>query len=531
MQQVIHLLEQLRGVWRFRRIGMVAAWSVLLFSLLVIIVLPDRYEASATVFVDTQTALSEATRTLTSDTSVESDIDRVREALLGAPQLTKIADEIGMTARAATPQDRQKIVDKLRWQIKIYGSAARPNQAGGGTYVISYPNASRETSIKVVDRLVTSFVEETLGGKRKGSEEAQQFLAQQIADLEKKLSQAEEALATFKKQNVGLLPGSQEDYFVRLENETTQLNKLQTDLSVASTRKNELRRQLQGEQPLMPFGADKGGTGSPAAEGGDTATRLRQSQQQLDEMLLNYTDKHPKVIALRNSIKELESRLAEEMQAARRGDSGAAARTGLTASPVYQRLQEQYNTAGVEIAGLEADIANHRQRVASLRSMLNTAPEVEAQYSRLNRDYNVTKAQYVALVDQLGRTRLGEQAAQTGVIGFHVVDPARAGFDPVFPQRPKMALGAFAFAILIGVAVAFLLDRLRPVYSSTRRLQELTRLPVLGEVSMTREDSYDAATRRSAFRVAGAFAGMFVILGLFLVTQRHLVSAFKGLLT
>jgi hypothetical protein len=42
---------------------------------------------------------------------------------------------------------------------------------------------------------------------------------------------------------------------------------------------------------------------------------------------------------------------------------------------------------GVEIAGLQADIANHRQRVASLRSMMSTAPEVEAQFSRLDRDY------------------------------------------------------------------------------------------------------------------------------------------------
>jgi uncharacterized protein involved in exopolysaccharide biosynthesis len=73
---------------------------------------------------------------------------------------------------------------------------------------------------------------------------------------------------------------------------------------------------------------------------------------------------------------------------------------------------------GVEIPGLQADIANHRQRVASLRSMISTAPEVDAQFSRLDRDYSAVKAQYEALVEQVGRARLGEQAAQTGLVRF-----------------------------------------------------------------------------------------------------------------
>ncbi len=88
-------------------------------ALLVITVLPNRYQASATVFVDTQTALSAATRTLTVDENTDSQIQRVREALLGGPQLAKIADDTGLTARAQTPEERQKVIDKLRNQIQM----------------------------------------------------------------------------------------------------------------------------------------------------------------------------------------------------------------------------------------------------------------------------------------------------------------------------------------------------------------------------------------------------------------------------
>jgi len=526
MQQFDNLIEQLRGLWRFRSIGMAVAWAVLVLALLAITVLPNRYEASATVFVNTQTAMSAATRTLTLDENTDSQIQLVREALLGGPQLGKIADDTGLTARARTPEERQQAIDKLRNQIQIALRNAGA-AAGGGTYVISYTNKDRDTSLKVVDRFVNTFVDDALGGKLRGSEQAQQFLTQQIADLEKRLRDAEEALAAFKKAHVGLLPADQNDYFKRLDTELADLDAAQTKLSVAKMRRDELERQLRGEDPLVPGGAAKGAAGAPAS---DTATRLQQSQQQLDELLLNYTEKHPKVIELRNTIAALQKRLNDEIEAARKGDASAAARTGLAASPVYQNLKLQYDQVGVEIAGLQADIANHRQRVAALRSMMNTAPEVEAQFSRLNRDYTVVKAQYEALVEQLGRARLGEQAAQTGLVRFDVVDPPRAGFDPVFPKRPLLAVGALLAAIAAGVGVAFLLNMLRPAFGSVQRLHEVTGLPVLGAVSMTWIERYDAQLRRSALQLAAGVLGLVALCGVFIASQRYLADAVRSLI-
>jgi polysaccharide chain length determinant protein (PEP-CTERM system associated) len=524
MHEFNNALEQLHGMWRFRWTGVAVAWVIFLLGLIVTTVLPDRYQASATVFVDTQTALNAATKTLTVDQGQDEQIQRVREALLGGPQLTKIADDMGLTAHALTPQDRQRVLDRLRLQIQITNT--QNGQPGGaGTYVISYSNKDRQTSLNVVARFVNTFVQDAQVGKHEGYVQAQQFLTQQIADLEKRLRDSEDALATFKKEHVGLLPGNQNDFFNRLDTEVAELDTAQTKLSVAKMRRNELQRQLRGESPLVAAAGTKNGNGGGPAS--DTATRLQQSQQQLDELLLNYTEKHPKVIELRNTIAELKKRLAEEIEAARHGDTAAAAGTGLAASPVYQNLQMQYDQQGVEIAGFEADIANQRQRVATLRGMINTAPEVEAQYSRLNRDYGVVKAQYEALVEQLGRARLSEQAAQTGIVRFDVVDPPRAGFEPIFPKRPLFAVGALMAAVVAGVGAVFLLSILRPVFGSVRRLQEVTGLQVLGAVSMTWIDRHKADLRRSGLHVAGALLGMVLVCGLFLATQRHLASAVK----
>lgn len=529
-QTLDFVLEQLRGVWRFRWTAIAIAWGICLLGWTATLFVPDRYQASARVFVDTQTTLGAATRDLSLDANVDSQIQRVRQALLGGPQLVKVADEAKLTAEAVTPKDRQDIVERLRKEIDISGGIS-PESPGAGVFVISYTHRNRETALRVVERLTTSFMEGTLRGKREGSEQAQRFLVEQIAEYETRLRQAEERLAAFKKEHVGLMPGTQGDYFTRLQAEIDQLNKIKSDLRVATQRRDELQRQLRGEQPLIAAmtGASSGSVPSaPSGVGGDTATRIRESRQQLDSLLLRFTEKHPDVIALRATIKELEERQAAEIEAARRGDTGAAARIGLGASPVFQNLQLQHNQVEVDIAALRADIEDRERRINSLRSLINTAPEVEAQFSRLDRDYGVTKAQYEALVERLGRARLGEQAAETGVVRLEPIDPPRAPFQPTSPKRPLLAAGVLFFGIAAGVAVAYLLNMLRPVFSRSRQLSDVTGLPVLGVVSMTWIERYEARSRRGALVFSGAAAALLALSGVFVVVQSALTRIVQG---
>lgn len=506
LQIVETVVDELRGAWRFRWLALALAWVVCAIGWSVVMSMPDIYEASARVFVDTRTTLGQVTQGLAVETNVDTQIQRVRQALLGGPQLEKVATEAELQGAGLSPQQRQAQLAKLRDSLQIVGSGS--GDSSGGLYVISYRDMNRGQALRVVDRLLNNFVENTLGGKREGSEEAQKFLVDQIHEYERRLSTAEERRANFKKQNVGLMPGAQGGYFARLQAEMEGSSRAQDQLNIALRRRDELERQLKGEQPDLSANGGVsipvGGASAPSLGNNDTAARIREAQTRLDELLLRFTDKHPDVVALRNTLAELQARQQQEIEAVRRGDPGAAARIGLNSNPVFQNIQLDLNRTNVEIAALRGQIASHQRAIADLRKLVDTAPEVEAEFAKLDRDYDVTNAQYKALVERLERARLSEQAEETGVVKFEVVDPPTAAFMPVSPNRKFLIAVILVAGLGLGGGLAYLLHQLKPVFSTSRQLNSVTGLPVLGVVSMTWLEKHQARARRSMFVYAAA---------------------------
>jgi hypothetical protein len=186
------------------------------------------------------------------------------------------------------------------------------------------------------------------------------------------------------------------------------------------------------------------------------------------------------------------------------------AASGAGSNPVYQSIQLALNQADVEIAALRGQIAQHRSRGAELRQRLDTAPQVEAQFAQLNRDYDVNKTQYTALLANYEKARLGEQADVAGSVRFEIVQPPEAGFRPVSPQRGLLLAAVLLGAIAIGVGVAFLMHMLRPVVGSSKSLAELTGLPVLCTVSDAFPDRGRAEARRDAWRYAAMASTLLV---------------------
>jgi polysaccharide chain length determinant protein (PEP-CTERM system associated) len=531
MQEILdQIIEQLRGAWRFRWIAMIVAWVICLIGWLAVFMLPDMYQATARVYVDTRTALQPLLEGLAVRSDVDSQLKMMRQAMLGGPHLERVARETDLDLRAKTPEQRAQLIDTLRSRITIQGGnpTGNPNESGG-LYVISYQDPSHAKSVEVVDKLLNSFVEDTLGSKREGAESAQRFLREQIQDYERRLSEAEQRLAEFKKRNVGMMPGEHGDYFSRLQAEMDAVKKAQADLQVALSRREELQRQLRGETPFVAGAPGVGGAAGSSATG--TAGQIKETQARLDDMLLRYTDRHPDVIAMKETLQQLRQRHEEELRALQRGDSSVAATTGAAANPVYQSIQLALNQAEVEIAALRGTITDGQRKVAQLRQLVDTVPEVEAEFARLNRDYDVTKAQYNALVDRFEKARLTDQADETGIVKFQIIDPPSAPFSPVAPKRPLLLAGVLILGLAAGGGVAFFLHLLKPVFNNVRSLNEITGFPVLGAVSMTWLDKRQQQERVRKLAFCGAGLALVLVFGVVLLFQQTGVRVMGRLLS
>jgi len=506
--------DEFRSVWRFRWWALASAAILAIVGWVILFAMPDRYEAGARVFVDTRTALKPVLEGLTVEQDVDAQLNFVRQSLIAGPQLRKIAEQAGVLSPTITQPARQaRVLDSMASRITLSVRSAndrQTDQEAGTIYGIAYQDSNRERALRVTETLLNTLVEQTLGGKRRGAETAQKFLEVQIREYEQRLRDAEDRLATFKKQNIGLMPTEQGGYFAQLQSEIDLAKKAENDLKIVISKRAELSRQLRGESVIGAAGSAGTASGSGVTGGSDTVSRIKDTQARLDDLLLRFTDKHPDVLATRQTLEELQRRRTAEIESLRRGDANAVAASGAATNPVVQSIQLQLNLADVEIASLTGEITQHRNKAAELRQRLDTAPQVEAEFAALNRDYDVNKTQYTALLANYEKARLGEQADSAGSVRFEIVQPPNVGFVPVFPRRTLFIAGIFLVACILGAGIAYLLHLLRPVVGSARGLMALTGLPVLGVVATAFPDRIRAGRRRSALNFAAGVACLFV---------------------
>jgi len=497
----------------------VAAWGIGFLGLVVVAWLPNVYEASARIYVDGSSVL----RPLLTNRIVEQDVATslayARQALLGREYLQRVVAENGLNeyADAVTETAQDKVLEQLSEDIVIWAFPADPgNRLNPSTiFQLTYRHQRPEVAEGVVRSFMTILIDDTLGANREGTDKAARFLDDRIAEHEVRLSSAEEALAEFQRVNSGTLPGSEVGYFERIQREKEALEKTRRDLRLAESRRDRLQQQLTSEVPLV--------SGDPALNRelrpDSIDARIRAQRAELDRLLLQYTDRHPEVVARRESLERLEAQRTEQLRSMGITDPNQQV-SALGANPVFQAVQIAVNQAEVEIATLEADIRDRERQLRELQALVDKVPGMEAELARLNRDYNVVKSQYQALVQSRETQQLSQQAEKTDEVDFRILNPPRSEPNPVAPKRLLLLVAVLAVALGAGAALTWVLSQLRPVFSSARALREISGFPVIGSISRVFIDPQLMARRRHELAsFSAAIAGLVLLVGVVVVYE------------
>jgi polysaccharide chain length determinant protein (PEP-CTERM system associated) len=475
---ISEVIAHARGAWRYRWQALIFAWTIALGGWAMILLMPPVYVAHARVYVDTESVLKPLLNGLAVNTDPEARVSMMARVMMGRPNLERVARETDLSLRARTAEEFETLVTLLGKKVSL--------EAGGGhganVYSLSYADADPVMAQRVVQRLLDAFMEDTLGIKRADSGSAQQFLVQQIHDYEGRLSDAEARLAEFKQRNVGVMPGQGGDYYTRLQTELAKLEELQGKYRLALEARSELNKQLEGEEPTFGLYTGTDASGAPADP------QIAEYRRQLDQLLLQYTDKHPKVIALKATIAQLEAQKAASAKQRPAlpvpKDRTEAAALALDMNPVYQNLRLERSRTDVSIATLRQQILDEERVTSELKARVNTIPQTEAQLAQLTRDYEITKSEHQALVQRLNSARLSDQAEESNSpVKFRVIEPPIRPLLPEGPKRVLLMTVALLAAIAGALGLGLLLDQLRPVFLSRSMLASITGLPVLGAIS------------------------------------------------
>jgi polysaccharide chain length determinant protein (PEP-CTERM system associated) len=533
MQELFaQLLLFLRGAWRHRWPALAVAWLVAIVGWAAVALVPDEFESRTQVYVDTESLLKPLLKDIAVQRDVMGQVAMMQAVMLSRPNLEKVAKVTDLFLDAPTRLQQERVIDELAQRVVLTSSSTRTGRARGdqgGTFSVSFEDQDPVVAHKVVQSLLDTFMEDSLGMKRNDSGVAQRFLQTQLAEYERKLVEAESRLADFKKLNVGLMPGAQGDYYQRLDAAMAQLDQLRGRSRQIQERRNELQRQLDGEEPT--FGLTGPVSGDPI-DG-----QIAAYQARIDQLLVQYTDRHPEVLALKATIERLK---AEKKRGATVSSSLAPPGAGASAddllarsldmNPVYQNMKISLSHADAELAELRGQIAAQEQAVANLRGRVDSIPEVEAELLRLTRDYEVNRKQYDELLQRLESARISEQADQsTEDVKFRVIEPPVVPVQPSGPQRLLLSALVLVLALAAGLAVAFVLQQVRPVFSTRDSLRNVTGMPVVGAVTAAVIEGFVPWYKRQVALVGGALLALLAVFVLNVLLQDNVRAALRSI--
>jgi polysaccharide chain length determinant protein (PEP-CTERM system associated) len=404
---------------------------------------------------------------------------------------------------------QEALIDSLGDTLKIQG-LGRDN-----LYTISARDPDPAKAQRIVQALVSIFVESSLGDKRQDTDSARKFIEEQIRNYEKKLEDAENRLKEFKLRNIELATTEGKSGVDRLGELTNHLNSARLELREAEQSRDALRRQIAGEEPvLLPeTPGSEGNVSLPEIDG-----RIDVQKRNLDTLLQRYTEQHPDVIGTRRMIKDLEEQKRHELQARKKF---AAANPGSSVSnnPVYQQLKVSLAEAEANTASLRARVSEYEERYKRTTSVMKNQPQLEAEYAQLNRDYELDKRNYEQLVSRRDSAEMsGDLDTAGSMADFRLIDPPRASSKPVAPNRILLFPLGLVLAIAGGLFAAFIASQIRPVFFDSKTLREATDLPVLGTVSLIpneiRRIKERASLRRFLFATGGLILSYAFGLGL-----------------
>jgi polysaccharide biosynthesis transport protein len=336
---------------------------------------------------------------------------------------------------------------------------------------VAYRSSDQSLPMLVVNELVKRYFDKHLEVHR--STGAFNFVAQETADLKKKLADTEAELKQLK-DSVGIISLTEAKADLASEFGKTQqeLDSAIADLAAQQARAKDLEKsfalsanQAETVQPL---------SGDTLEQYKSLVARLTQLQRSESELLLKYTAENPIVRVKSAQITELEKQRSRlEKQYPVLINSAAASSQG------GQEGQPNIVAERAVLAGIESKVGALKTRMSDLEARAKNISQVAPRIEELQRIAEVEETNYKHSESSLEKARIDETLDPSRMPNISVVQTPSPAVR-VKRNVAKAILGIAGGGLAVGLGIVFLIELiLDQTIKRSVELEKRLRIPLL----------------------------------------------------
>ncbi len=431
-------------------------------------VLPKKYEATSTVFIE-QSVINELVKGIAVTPSMDAKIRVLSVSMLSRTMLTKVLDILDKDTTFATDAERENYLTALRERISIKLVERQ------GIFYITFVDPDPRYARDLVNTLTQVYIESNTASKRDESLEATRFLSEQIETFKKRIDAVEEEINRYKAEHGLQLAVDQT--ILRYE-----IAEAEKKLEEVRARKVELETQAR----LIPSGASRG-------------DGVSEKQRQLTALRTMYTETHPKIARLKGEIAALKANPSP----APAGDGGNVKTRAL--------IQAELDAS----TGMEARL---QQAIEEKMQLLREIPTIRTELNELLHKKENENVIYNQLVTRYGQSEVSKQMEmENKAMTFRIVDPAIQPERAISPKRALITASSFLVGLAAGIALIVAPYKLGGAVQSVADLHVLNQrvLAVIPSIAKPDEERRRKAADRLFLLVAGAYFSLLVTIAVF----------------
>ncbi len=446
-------------------------FMVILFSLIAIAATvfgyftPKKYASYATLLLDGKTIIAPLMKGAAVSAETK-DWSKVAEEIISSRKsMTRLMRELGYIEDGISSEKDEVLLDSLRRNTKVA-------LTGNDNYLrIGFQHTDPYFAKEVATHLTDIFIDATHGSRADESQEAFEFIDIQVSTYHEKLLIAEELLKVFKNKRLSDGTSSEASVSDRIQRLQGIINKSSLELKESRIRRSSLKNQLETEvQTTISLGNQS-----------QYFKRLRDLQDKIASLRLQYRDTHPDIVNIQYQIDDLKRRIEEEKDNKSTKYSGLG--DGIKTNKIYQGIRMQLGKVNTQIATLETRISVSKENISKERKKGKSVHTSDAELAELTRTYNVNKKIYEDLLKRREAARVSKEIdEQHRGLSIKVYEPAYLPLKPSGLRFFHFVLLGMLFGGLVPAALLYMYQLVDNNIKSLELLKLKEDVPVIGSV-------------------------------------------------